>query len=63
MKIMVKYFELGLIALNWNYHYIKKYILKGSEPEGTEALRVYNAIIALRYTGKKLNKSKVISFS
>lgn len=50
-KQMIKYFELGILALNWNYQYLKKFNLKGSEPEGVEALRIYNAILAVRYTG------------
>lgn len=52
-KVAVKYFELGLIGLNWNYHYLQRFNLKGSEPDTTEGLKIYNAILALRFSGKE----------
>lgn len=54
-KQMIKYFEMSILALNWNYQYLKKFNLKGSEPESVEALRIYNAVLAVRYTGRYIN--------
>lgn len=55
MVLRKKYFELGLLALNWNYKFIQFHGLKGKHVPKYQAMKFYSYILNIKYNGFKID--------